>query len=411
MVLNSLFELFACRVCAHRNMILRAVELEHCDDHGSAELKRNREIQGVKIRLIRKVLPATIHFKSQADNLACKQKDPEERIRDEGFESPFDVLEGAACFVFRPGQDRDNILVVMLPRKDETETQKVLRSLLSGGLSGACAKTLIAPLDRTKIFFQVSHRKFSLSNALRLLRELHQTDGFRNLWRGNSATLIRIIPYAAIQFAVHDKTKRYILSQTNERHLQPLPRFFAGAFAGATSSTLTYPLDLMRARLAVQTGENQVYRGLGHAIALSIRQEGFLSLFHGLLPTLLGIVPYAGTSFFTYESLKILIESYNVANDRPPDVRSLQRLVAGGFAGLVAQTATYPLDVVRRRMQTDGMLSRRAGFGVLGTVRQIWRTEGIRGFYKGVSLNWIKGPVSVAVSFTIYDYVHKNLPL
>jgi hypothetical protein len=98
-------------------------------------------------------------------------------------------------------------------------------------------------------------------------------------------------------------------------------------------------------------------------------------------------------------------------------------MVAGAISGFIAQTITYPLDVVRRRMQTDGLVKglpplsakilqhepsitiegiRRYG-SMIGTIEYIYVTEGIRGFFKGVSLNWIKGPLSVAISFTTYD--------
>ena len=81
------------------------------------------------------------------------------------------------------------------------------------------------------------------------------------------------MPYAGIQFAAHDKIKRALLHEGKRlvmklcaptisltlyiSNLDPVPRFFAGAFAGATAVSFTYPLDLMRARLAVQTHLNE----------------------------------------------------------------------------------------------------------------------------------------------------------
>ena len=83
-------------------------------------------------------------------------------------------------------------------------------------------------------------------------------------------------------------------------------------------------------------------------------------------------------SFFTYDSLKIQIEKFNELRGLPSHISPLERLVCGGTAGLVAQSSTYarnaalsscadhgryPLDIMRRRMQTDGMLSSRTGYG------------------------------------------------
>ena len=84
------------------------------------------------------------------------------------------------------------------------------------------------------------------------------------------------------------------------------------------------------------------------------------------------------------------------------------RLLFGGVAGLFAQSVTYPLDIVRRRIQVVG-----AAGGYVSPWRalvDIAETEGLRrGLYKGVTMNWLKGPVSVAVSFFVNDSVKAYL--
>jgi solute carrier family 25, member 42 len=92
----------------------------------------------------------------------------------------------------------------------------------------------------------------------------------------------------------------------------------------------------------------------------------------------------------------------------------------GAIAGLVAQTITYPLEVTRRRMQTMGIVKGKdAAVSALGmggelasgdhtmvsTMRQLFREQGLRGFFKGVSMNWIKGPIAFSISFTAFDTV------
>jgi hypothetical protein len=78
------------------------------------------------------------------------------------------------------------------------------------------------------------------------------------------------------------------------------------------------------------------------------------------------------------------------------------RLGAGAIAGLVAQSATYPLDVVRRRMQVQQQAEGKTTLlyrGVVQTIQLIWRTEGATGLYKGLTMNWIK--VSLTFSSSI----------
>ena len=85
------------------------------------------------------------------------------------------------------------------------------------------------------------------------------------------------------------------------------------------------------------------------------------------------------------------------------------RLTAGGIAGLIAQSATYPLDIVRRRMQV-APLDGRPAVGWITLMSNILQREGlVKGLYKGLSMNWIKSPVAIAVSFTVNDTLKHRL--
>uniref|UniRef100_A0A8C6PTI8 Solute carrier family 25 member 42 n=1 Tax=Nothobranchius furzeri TaxID=105023 RepID=A0A8C6PTI8_NOTFU len=302
-------------------------------------------------------------------------------------------------------------------------TRSVLNSLFSGALAGAVAKTAVAPLDRTKIIFQVSSARFSakvswstrikysiclqvclcvfaaLQEAYRLIYRTYLKDGLFSLWRGNSATMVRVIPYAAIQFCAHEEYKRLLGGYYGfqGKALPPVPRLFAGSMAGTTAAMLTYPLDMVRARMAVTPKE--MYSNILHVFVRISREEGLKTLYRGFTPTILGVVPYAGLSFFTYETLKKLHAEHS-GRSQP---YSFERLAFGACAGLIGQSASYPLDVVRRRMQTAGVTGHTYGT-ILGTMREIVSEEGvIRGLYKGLSMNWVKGPIAVGISFTTFD--------
>ncbi|XP_061458154.1 mitochondrial coenzyme A transporter SLC25A42 isoform X2 [Rhineura floridana] len=279
------------------------------------------------------------------------------------------------------------------------ERRSVLNSLISGALAGAVAKTAVAPLDRTKIIFQVSSNRFSAKEAYRLIYRTYLNDGFFSLWRGNSATMVRVIPYAAIQFCAHEEYKKILGSYYGfqGKALPPLPRFIAGSLAGTTAAMLTYPLDLVRARMAVTPKE--MYSNIVHVFIRISREEGLKTLYQGFTPTILGVIPYAGLSFFTYETLKKLHADHSGRSQPYP----VERLFFGACAGLIGQSASYPLDVVRRRMQTAGVMGFTYG-SILRTMRDIIQEEGlIRGLYKGLSMNWVKGPVAVGISFTTFD--------
>ena len=134
-----------------------------------------------------------------------------------------------------------------------------------------------------------------------------------------------------------------------------------------------------------------------------LRTKGVRGLYRGVWPTVVGIIPYAGTSFFTFETLKKLHQDYLHTHPSP-----VARLVFGALAGLLGQTVTYPMDIVRRRMQTEGAAIAVEYNGIVSTLSYVYRTEGVRGLFKGVSMNWVKGPIVVSISFNLYDFmVHK----
>ena len=75
------------------------------------------------------------------------------------------------------------------------------------------------------------------------------------------------------------------------------------------------------------------------------------AFYKGFVATMLGVIPYAGVSFCTYETLKHWHKDHTQRSVPNP----LERLLFGAVAGLLGQSASYPLDIVRRRMQTSGL--------------------------------------------------------
>ncbi|XP_023020951.1 mitochondrial coenzyme A transporter SLC25A42 [Leptinotarsa decemlineata] len=275
--------------------------------------------------------------------------------------------------------------------------QIILTSLAAGAIAGALAKTTIAPLDRTKINFQVGHKPYSTKKALKFLIQTFRKEGLIALWRGNSATMARIVPHAAIQFTAHEQWKK-ILKVDEKEGKTPGKLFLAGSLAGATSQSLTYPLDLARARMAVTPKEE--YATLRQVFWKIYCFEGVKTFYRGYVPTMAGVIPYAGVSFFTYDTLKRLYKEHFVSGESPHPLASLG---FGAIAGMLGQSSSYPLDIVRRRMQTDtgGKYST-----IVSTLKCIYRNEGLRrGLYKGLSMNWIKGPIAVGISYATYDNV------
>lgn len=151
----------------------------------------------------------------------------------------------------------------------------------------------------------------------------------------------------------------------------------------------------------------QGYNGIFHALSSIYQAGGLRGLYSGLGPTLIGIVPYAGTNFLCFEEQKGLWVRANPGKTER-DIPTVLRLMMGALSGAVGQSITYPLDVVRRRMQIVGMpetqfVNEDYARGTFRALVMIVKREGLRGIFRGISLNYIKVAPMVAISFTVFD--------
>lgn len=65
-------------------------------------------------------------------------------------------------------------------------------------------------------------------------------------------------------------------------------------FSGISAVSITYPLDIIRARIAFQVTGDHLCIGLTETAGCIIKQDGIMGLYRGMTPTLLGMIPYAG---------------------------------------------------------------------------------------------------------------------
>jgi solute carrier family 25 phosphate transporter 23/24/25/41 len=178
--------------------------------------------------------------------------------------------------------------------------------------------------------------------------------------------------------------------------------------AGITSVTFTYPLDIVRTRLSVQSAS---FEELGHKpgeklpgmwqllVSMYKNEGGFRALSRGILPTVAGVAPYVGLNFMVYEAVRGFFTEPGHQNPS-----ALGKLAAGAISGAFAQTCTYPFDVLRRRFQVNTM----SGMGyqytsIAGAIRSILQQEGWRGLYKGITPNLLKVAPSMAASWLTFE--------
>lgn len=280
-----------------------------------------------------------------------------------------------------------------------------------------------------KILVQAQNVAYKDLGVVSGLKNMIKNESFVGLYKGNGAQAVRIFPYSGIQFFSFEYYKqnifgRWLDSQPGQaNHMQKL---LAGGAAGGTAVILTYPLDLVRARLSFQTkskitSEAQITSGkpisksaIINTMVHAFKNEGGTkALYRGMSATLIAIIPYNACNFYTVDSSKRLaLQSYphifGKVDQKTNEytLKTQSRLLFAATSAAIANTVGYPLDVARRRMQLALLSSDTAKFSesVAKTLKLIYTENGIsKGLYRGLSINYLRVVPMFAVQYAMND--------
>jgi len=168
----------------------------------------------------------------------------------------------------------------------------------------------------------------------------------------------------------------------------------AGAAAGAISNTLVAPLDILRLNLIVSTDG----RGALQLAKDIYARGGIRAFWHGNSADVIRTVPASAIRFYTFALYKGYLTSLQTL---PPAAVSL---LSGGFAGMSAMAACFPLETVRTRMATLGAAQ---GVGLIAYTRQLVATDGPSALYRGLTPSLISVMPYFAVRFGTYDILQR----
>ncbi|KAK5165463.1 uncharacterized protein LTR77_008992 [Saxophila tyrrhenica] len=189
---------------------------------------------------------------------------------------------------------------------------------IAGGLAGMVAQAVVYPLDTLKFRTQcetVQGAPKGNQLVLDTARKMWRTSGVVGYYRGLPMGLIGMFPYSAIDLFAFENLKQMVVKRNmrlrNTKHEEDaLPNNFSlaliGAFSGAMSASVVYPINLLRTRLQSQgtTQHPRMYTGVMDVTRQTIQGEGVRGLFKGLTPNLLKVVPSVSITYVVYENTK-----------------------------------------------------------------------------------------------------------
>ncbi|KAJ3117905.1 mitochondrial thiamine pyrophosphate transporter [Nowakowskiella sp. JEL0407] len=322
----------------------------------------------------------------------------------------------------------------------QEKSEKILTSqqnAIAGAIAGVSSRIVIAPLDVIKIRLQLQSQS-EYVGIVNSFRKIIREEGVVALWKGNLPAIFLYFFYGGVQFSVYHDTLRFSNSLVfKDKVNSDLLNFCCGgksissstkAIAGGSATIITYPLDLLRTRFAVQ-GNTKIYTSLPSAVSQIYKSEGLPGFYRGLYPTLYQIIPSMGIMFGTHEIFhrllhqtnKYLTTRQNLLSTTPQipflSVTSTDRiieLISGACAGMFTKTIVMPFDVIRKRQQVQGpTISRYAVKSIpftssfLNSAANIVRTEGWVGLYRGWVPSLVKAAPSSAVTFFVFAECRK----
>lgn len=209
------------------------------------------------------------------------------------------------------------------------------------------------------------------------------------LYRGMSSPMAGVALVNAVVFGVYGTTQKR-LGNSVWAHAT------SGVLAGSVQSVISSPVELAKTRLQIQgqSGGRSLYKGPMDCLRQVLKTEGVRGAFRGFGPTLLRDAPGFGVYFATYEQMVRL-----GANSTPT------LMAAGGLAGVFSWMACYPMDVLKSRLQVDGMRGPRRYKGLWDCAVQSYRQEGLAVFTRGLNSTLLRAFPTNAATFTVVAWV------
>lgn len=292
----------------------------------------------------------------------------------------------------------------------------ILSALTAGATAGTVSRTLTAPFDRIKVLAQEGRvaGRTSAGGDIQLMTAIfrhvyHNEPSITAFWRGNGVNCMKAGPEYATAFAVRQALgDRFCADPAKPRALE---NFALGAASGFTAQSLLYPMELVKTRMAVASrGE---YKGIADCIQQAYRRGGLRDLYRGMGANMAGIVPHRAIEmgmFFTLEQTAIEFRATHSQTGASEPLPLLWLTGIGLMSSVTSQLLTYPLNLARTRLQTQGVNGRPIKYtSFVDCITQVARTEGVSALFSGILPNMLKAVPASSIMYVVFRGVKTQL--
>ncbi|XP_006007093.1 solute carrier family 25 member 45 [Latimeria chalumnae] len=283
-----------------------------------------------------------------------------------------------------------------------------LVEFVAGWISGGVGLVIGHPMDTIKVRLQTQS---GYKGILDCVLKTYKHEKILGFFKGMSFPVLSIAFCNSLVFGSYSSALLY-LNQSEQREGRAPPSnadvFIAGCFSGIVQLLVSAPVDLVKVRLQNQThpykyklrGAQPKYKGPLHCMVSILREEGLPGLYRGVSALWIRDVPAYGQYFLTYEVLR----RWMTGEGQEPGTVAV--LIAGGSAGTLSWVMATPMDVIKARLQMDGVEGVKYR-GVTSCIITSIKQEGVQVLFKGLLLNSTRAFPVNAVTFLTYESLLK----
>mmetsp|Transcript_18772 Transcript_18772/g.30670 ORF Transcript_18772/g.30670 Transcript_18772/m.30670 type:complete len:377 (+) Transcript_18772:305-1435(+) len=349
-------------------------------------------------------------------------------------------------------------------------SRTTLAHAVAGSIGSIVAMTLTYPLDRVRTMKQLERKsKGKGGGVFQVLKYIIEKEGWQGLYTGLSPMLVALGVSNFVYFYFFTALKatlQYFLRQRNGARKiivndgGAIGNLILASIAGTINVLITTPLWVAYTRVAVQRMTNNssdkkegAYTGVLDAIAKIAKKDGVASLWSGMGPSLI-LVSNPSVQFASYEWLKRALlrfklkmdpvlkdythfgdimddQTKNVVSEAVvgPQMNSLEYLLLGAVAKMIATVVTYPLQIAQTRMRAaensskakaadlgTGKDAKRVVLvkhqssvckytGTIDCLQKIYGEDGFAGLYRGMEAKLLQTCLTSAFMFTAYEKI------
>jgi len=190
----------------------------------------------------------------------------------------------------------------------------------------------------------------------------------------------------------------------------PIPSFMIdfinGGISGTVAKTAAAPVERVKLLLQTQGSNERItrpYKGIADCFQRIFKEEGILAFWRGNMANIIRYFPTQALNFSIKDSIKEIFTP--VDRTTRPYKFVLNNLLAGGIAGSITSMVVYPLDFARTRLGADVAKGngQRQFNGVWDCLSSIYKSDGMRGLYRGAGASLCGIFIYRGLYFGVYD--------